>query len=244
MSFFGKIGKAIKKGVHDVGGLAEKAAPFVGMIPGIGTLAGGAIGGLGALAHGDGLGGALKYGAAGAASGFGGSKLLGLASKAGGALTAPGSPGSGVLSTIAGGAKGAIDAAGSHGISIGDILKGGLTAAGGISGLVSAHKAGTAMDRAYGSQAGIADSLNTRGGAMADAASKGLLARLAAGPRATPDFSRFVDRANPFSGQFAPPPVAPTPSPALAQPAPQLALNSGVIPPRRRLPPPPMAVAQ
>lgn len=240
MSFFGKIGKAIKKGVHDVGGLAEKAAPFVGMIPGIGTLAGGAIGGLGALAHGDGLGGALKYGAAGAASGFGGSKLMGLASKAGGALTAPGSVGS----TLLGAGKTALDAAGKRGISLSDILKGGLTAAGGIAGAVSSAKAGKKEGEMLGNQAGIADSMNTRGRAMADAASKGLLARLAAGPRATPDFSRFVDRANPFSGQFAPPPVAPTPSPALAQPAPPLALNSGTIPIRRRLPPPPMAVAQ
>lgn len=67
----------LSKGLKKVGGLAEKAAPVVGLIPGVGTLAGGAIGGLGALAHGDGLRGALKYGAMGAASGLAGSKLLG-----------------------------------------------------------------------------------------------------------------------------------------------------------------------
>ena len=72
MGFLGKIGHAIGHAVHQVGGLAEKAAPFVGMIPGVGTLAGSAIGGLGALAHGDGLSGALKYGAEGGLSGFGG----------------------------------------------------------------------------------------------------------------------------------------------------------------------------
>lgn len=77
MSFFGKIGGAIKHGVQQVGGLAEKAAPILGGIPGVGTIAGGAIGGLGALAHGDGLKGALKYGLEGAASGFGGGLLKG-----------------------------------------------------------------------------------------------------------------------------------------------------------------------
>ena len=75
MGFLGKIGHAIGHAVHQVGGLAEKAAPFVGMIPGVGTLAGGAIGSLGALAHGDGLGGALKYGAEGALSGVGGGAM-------------------------------------------------------------------------------------------------------------------------------------------------------------------------
>lgn len=241
MSIFSKIGKVASKVGKVAGNVLTKAAPIVGLIPGVGTVAGGLLGAGGSVLAGHNLATTLKTGATGALSGFGASKLLGLASKAGGALTAPGSIGS----TVASAGKSAIDAAGSHGISISDILKGGLTAAGGISGLVSAHKAGTAMDRSYGQQAGIADSMNTRGGAMADAASKGLLARLAAGPRATPDFSRFVDRANPFSGQFAPPPVAPTPStPAIAQPAPQLALNSGTIPPMRRLPPPPMAVAR
>lgn len=66
MSIFGSIGNAIKGGVHAVGKLAEKAAPIVGTIPGVGTIAAGAIGGLGGLAAGDGLKGALKYGAEGA----------------------------------------------------------------------------------------------------------------------------------------------------------------------------------
>lgn len=77
MSFLGKIGGAIKGAVKGVGGLAEKAAPFVGMIPGVGAPMGALIGGAGALAHGDGLGGALKYGAEGAMSGFGGGLLKG-----------------------------------------------------------------------------------------------------------------------------------------------------------------------
>lgn len=77
MSFLGKVGGAIKGAVKGVGGLAEKAAPFVGMIPGVGAPMGALIGGAGALAHGDGLKGALKYGAEGGLSGFGGGLLKG-----------------------------------------------------------------------------------------------------------------------------------------------------------------------
>lgn len=84
-------------GLHAIGGLAEKAAPFVGMIPGVGTIAGGAIGGLGALAHGDGLSGALKYGAEGAAGGFGGGLLKGATG------------GGGVMSTLGGLGKSALN---------------------------------------------------------------------------------------------------------------------------------------
>jgi hypothetical protein len=73
------------KALHGIGHLAEKAAPYVGLIPGVGTLAGGVIGGLGGLAAGDGLGGALKYGLEGAAGGYGGAALRGL-SKGGQAL--------------------------------------------------------------------------------------------------------------------------------------------------------------
>lgn len=91
----------LSSGLHAVGGLAEKAAPFVGMIPGIGTLAGGAIGGLGALAHGDGIGGALKYGAEGAAGGIGGGLLKG--------ATAGAEGGGGIMSTLAGLGKGALN---------------------------------------------------------------------------------------------------------------------------------------
>lgn len=73
----------LSSGLKKVGGVAEKVAPYVGLIPGVGTIAGGAIGGLGALAHGDGLKGALKYGAAGAISGYGNAaKLGGMGAKA------------------------------------------------------------------------------------------------------------------------------------------------------------------
>jgi hypothetical protein len=83
------------KALHGIGHLAEKAAPYVGLIPGVGTLAGGAIGGLGGLAAGDGLGGALKYGLQGAAGGLAGggikSAITGaLASRGGGSAPSGG----------------------------------------------------------------------------------------------------------------------------------------------------------
>lgn len=67
----------LSKAIRGVGKLAKKAAPVLGMIPGVGTLAGGVIGGLGGLASG-GLKGALQ-GAAGGVSG-------GLLSKVGSAF--------------------------------------------------------------------------------------------------------------------------------------------------------------
>lgn len=80
-----KIGKVISK----IGGVAKKAAPFVGMIPGVGPIAAGALGGLGGLVSG-GFGGALKGAAGGAAGGFGGKllqRLLGGRGGGGGGLT-------------------------------------------------------------------------------------------------------------------------------------------------------------
>lgn len=66
----GFIGGGLKK----LGGLAKKAAPFVGMIPGVGTLAAAGLGGLGGLASG-GLKGALQGAAGGALGGLGGGLL-------------------------------------------------------------------------------------------------------------------------------------------------------------------------
>lgn len=94
----------LSKGIKGLGHIAEKAAPYVGLIPGVGTVAGGVIGAAGGLAAGDGLKGALKYGLTGAAGGFGGAALRGssLGSKAlavgsaalhGGVPTAPSSGG-------------------------------------------------------------------------------------------------------------------------------------------------------
>ncbi len=88
MGFFGKI----KKGIKGIGRLAQKAAPFVGMIPGVGTLAAAGIGGIGGALSGGGFKGALKGAALGAAGGLIG-KIPGvgrLAGKIGGAVKGAG----------------------------------------------------------------------------------------------------------------------------------------------------------
>lgn len=109
MSFLGSIGGAIKHGVQGLGHLAEKAAPIVGLIPGVGTLAGAAIGGLGGLAAGDGLGGALKYGLQGAASGFGGGLLDNAGGISGIASHIPGAQSlESILGSVGGGAAGSV----------------------------------------------------------------------------------------------------------------------------------------
>lgn len=64
--------------LHKIGSVLHKAAPFAGMIPGVGTLAGGVIGAAGGALDGGGWKGALKGGAMGASGG--------LARKVGGAL--------------------------------------------------------------------------------------------------------------------------------------------------------------
>ncbi len=75
MGLFGTIGKGLSK----IGGLASKAAPLVGLIPGFGTVAGGVLGAGGALLSGENIGTALKRGALGAGGAFGLSKIGGLA---------------------------------------------------------------------------------------------------------------------------------------------------------------------
>lgn len=70
--------KKLKKGIKKLGKLASKAAPILGMVPGVGTLAAAGLGGLGALAAGKGLKGALKSGLMGAAGGLAGQALGGM----------------------------------------------------------------------------------------------------------------------------------------------------------------------
>jgi hypothetical protein len=157
----------------------------------------------------------------------GAATLGGLASKVGGMIPGPIKSGIGAITNAA---KGAGAAAEKRGLSMSDIIKGGIEGYGAISGINSANKAGRAAGKAMSTQEGIASSMNARGGAMADAASKGLLARLQAGPRATPNYSQFIDRVNPFSGQFAPPnPAAPVANPPIG------ATPILPPPPRRRL---------
>jgi hypothetical protein len=74
----------LSSGLRKVGGVAKKAAPLAGLIPGVGTVAGGLIGGLGSLASGDNIGEALKYGAKGAVGGYLGNAAGGLGGILGG----------------------------------------------------------------------------------------------------------------------------------------------------------------
>lgn len=58
----------LKNIVKSVGKVARQAAPYMSLIPGVGTVASGLTGGLGALAEGKGISGALKSGLGAAAS--------------------------------------------------------------------------------------------------------------------------------------------------------------------------------
>jgi hypothetical protein len=253
-SFFKKIGKAVQKVGKVVGTVAQKAAPFAGLIPGVGPLAGLALGAGGSVLAGHNMASHLKSGAAGAASGLAGSKLLGgkgiggIAAllKGGGA---PAAAGSGATAAAgAGGGGGMLGSIGSlvaeakkRGISIGDLISGGIGAAGAVSGIVGSAKSGKKESDYLGRQSAIADQLNARGSSLADPAAAALVARLKQGSQP------YIDRANPFSAKFAPPPpVAPMPGPAVAPqlPAPSLPAPAPTMPSfmppalRRRLMPP------
>lgn len=99
MGLFGSIGKALggavrgaRKGISAIGNVASKAAPLAGMVPGLGTVAGGLLGLGGGLVSGQGIGGSLKRGLVGAAGAglgsalSGGAGLPGIAKRIGGAL--------------------------------------------------------------------------------------------------------------------------------------------------------------
>ncbi len=63
---------AIGRGVRGIGKIARKAAPFVGLIPGVGTLAAAGLGAAGGLLGGEGFRGALRGAAGGALGGLAG----------------------------------------------------------------------------------------------------------------------------------------------------------------------------
>jgi hypothetical protein len=219
----------LSSGIKGIGHLAEKAAPYVGMIPGVGTLAGGVIGGLGGLAAGDGLGGALKYGAEGAAGGLAGggvrSALSGFASRAmGGGSPAPGG---GVPNAGGGPAGGSYDPSGdalygtdttpgappSDGSGIGGYLKGAL---GGINPLTGALAGAEVVNAGQlGSQANkyASDAYGSAAGSYAERA--GLRAKGIAGMMnpTTPDLSNLtaIRGRNPYSAPQQPAPVPSAP---------------------------------
>lgn len=110
MSIFGDIWNGIKGVGHTLGGIAEHVAPVLGLIPGVGTLAAGAIGGIGAGLHGDNiLGGALGGASGGLAKGLlgkltggGAAAAAGDGTDAAGAATGSGGSSGGLLGSIGG----------------------------------------------------------------------------------------------------------------------------------------------
>ncbi|MFG1691137.1 hypothetical protein ACGF5M_03090 [Gemmatimonadota bacterium] len=67
----GGVGKWFKKQIKSIGKVAKKAAPIVGLIPGVGTVAAAGLGGLGGALSGEGWRGALQGAAGGAAGSLG-----------------------------------------------------------------------------------------------------------------------------------------------------------------------------
>jgi len=125
----GGIVKGIGKGL---GGVLKTVAPALGMIPGIGNLAGGALGGLGGLMSG-GIKGLLSGGASGALGPMG---MIGnIASAAGG-----GKPGGGAQTSGGGGGGGFLGTLGKIGGGIGKLL--GIGGEGGGSALDAIMKLG------------------------------------------------------------------------------------------------------
>lgn len=120
MSFLGGIWNGIKSVGKTIGGVAKSVAPVLGVIPGVGTLAAGAIGGLGGLLH-----GGPKEALTGALGGVSG----GLAKKALGAI--PGLNAGAASTAVTGGAPAANASSGlfGTGISAGDLVKGAGAAA-------------------------------------------------------------------------------------------------------------------
>lgn len=222
--------KKIRKVGSKIGGVLKKGAPLLGLIPGVGTLAGAGLGALGSVMEGNnGWGGTLKAGALGGLSGLGNTTLLGGKGALGipGALSKatagmkvgrPAAGKGGAIDKIASAARGLIPRTKSGGIDLGSLLGLGLGGYAAVTGNKYAAGQRRKQELYTGKQLGIADEIGTEGrslnasaGRMRTAAEPGLLARLAAGPRQAPSFAgRFTDNANPFAKNFGgQPPAAP-----------------------------------
>jgi hypothetical protein len=216
MTWLSKAARAVGKGVKGVAKVASKAAPLVGLIPGVGAIPAGLLGAGGALLSGENVRTALARGAAGATGGLAGAALRG-----GGSGGTSGGTFQNILSTLTQAAP--------------------LVA--GAAGTVSAAQQGNAANRAIGRQSEYAGDLATLGRNIAasaapvrDASSAALLARINQGSRGRPDLSGFADTRNPFRSKYpvasaAPPTVpgtgnVPLPTaPAALPPAPMAALD-------------------
>lgn len=228
MSWFSKL-------VRGGGKLLKKAAPFVGMIPGIGTIGAAALGGLGGLASGTSIG---KGAAGGALGGLAGGALRGLGGIAGKAL---GGEGGGLLSNILGGAGNLLGSAGKAlGInSPQDLLQAAMTGYAGYQGLKAGGAAEKGMTQSLEDQRALAKRMQeiaeeryAQGAPVRGEALGRIQERISAGPRATPDTSRFADTLNPFRARFGGMPGA-GPPPGIS------AVGGGPPPMPPMLPPPP-----
>ncbi len=177
MGFFKKLKKKVKKVARGVGNIAQAAAPFVGMIPGVGTVAAAALGAGGSLLSGDSLRTAIGSGIAGGLGGLaggalgGGGLLGGLMGGAGptGAASAGGAGGlGGLLGGLFGGGGGTPMGGGIGGGSTGsfgwaDALFGGGAGGGSAGGLLGSILGGNGAS-AGGSNLGALGSLLSLGG--------------------------------------------------------------------------------
>lgn len=201
----GGIVKGLKGGAKFIGGAAKKAAPIVGLIPGVGTVAGGLIGAGGSLLSDVGsgrrisLGQALKSGATGALSGLAGAKLLGgkglpgLLSRAKGFLGGGGAPrtDTGVSPSVVDEAGNVIRAAGG----------GGVGTAGGGGGILGRIKDFITSNPARAASLGIAGAgliSGARREGEADSLLKAARARLAE-PEAEDLSGLFAGSGNPYA---------------------------------------------
>ena len=140
MGFFG----ALKSGIKKVGKFAQKAAPALAFIPGVGTLAAAGIGAAGGLIGGNGLRGAAKGAIGGAAGGL---AQAGLSRLGGGANPlAKWASGRGGGSALSSGIKGVGGGGGGGGIGgairgVGSFIKDNpQLALGGLGALQNAHQ--------------------------------------------------------------------------------------------------------
>ncbi len=163
----GRVGSGIQKIGDGVGEVGKIAAPYVGLIPGIGTAVGGALGAASSALAGDNRNQILNTGIKGALSGYAGSKVGGLPGLIG---SGKGLIAGGLGSVLGGGAAGQagmdtdamLDPLGGGGLlgGLGGLLGGGANL-GGLGGLLAAGGAGALLasggkgGNEYGTQADV-----------------------------------------------------------------------------------------
>jgi len=237
--------KGFENAGRSLGKVEMAAAPYLGLIPGVGPGIGALTGAHGSILAGKNRASHLKTAAIGGLSGFANSKLLGgkgvlgvkdalstAAGKISGAIAHPGSVAGSIPGAITSAAGGLVSGAAKNGFGWKDLLGLGVAGYGAYTGVKQSNRDQTQIYALTGKQLGIADevanrgrSLNATADTLRDPSAQALLARVQRGPRPVTDFSRFNDQSNPFAKQYtapaAPPPAGaapPMPRPALAPP--------------------------